>query len=78
MDHDLDKARNMKLLLCAFEQLSGLKINFYKSELFCNGEVQKSIDQYTELFGCNPGALPMKYLVFLYIIGHYQMQIGKE
>jgi hypothetical protein len=24
MDHDLDKARNMKLLLCAFEQLSGL------------------------------------------------------
>jgi mannosylglycoprotein endo-beta-mannosidase len=62
MDHDLDKARNMKLLLCAFEQLSGLKINFHKSELFCFGEVQESIDQYTELFGCNPGALPMKYL----------------
>jgi hypothetical protein len=44
MDHDLDKARNMKLLLCAFEQLSGLKINFHKSELFCFGEAQESID----------------------------------
>jgi hypothetical protein len=35
MDNDPEKAKNMKLLLCAFEQLSGLKINFHKSELFC-------------------------------------------
>ena len=40
MDHDLEKARNMKLLLCAFEQLSGLKINFHKSEIFCFGAAQ--------------------------------------
>ena len=32
MEHDLVKARNMKLVLCLFEQLSGLKINFNKSE----------------------------------------------
>ena len=38
MEHDLDKARNLKLLLSAFEQMSGLKINFHKSELFCFGE----------------------------------------
>jgi hypothetical protein len=62
MDHDLDKACNMELLLCAFEKLSGLKINFHKSELFCFGEAQELIDQYTKLFGCNPGALPMKFL----------------
>ena len=37
MDHDLEKARNLKLILSAFEQLSGLKINFHKSELFCFG-----------------------------------------
>jgi hypothetical protein len=30
MDHDLEKARNMKLILSTFEQLSGLKINFHK------------------------------------------------
>ena len=32
MEHDLAKARNMKLVLCLFEQLTGLKINFHKSE----------------------------------------------
>jgi hypothetical protein len=52
MDHDLDKARNMKLLLCAFEQASGLKINFHKSELFCFGQAQQVVDHYTNLFGC--------------------------
>jgi hypothetical protein len=30
MDHDPDKACIMKLLLFAFEQASGLKINFHK------------------------------------------------
>jgi hypothetical protein len=38
MDHDLGKAHNMKLLLYAFEQASGLKINFHKIELFCFGK----------------------------------------
>ena len=28
MEHELEKAVNMKLILCIFEQLSGLKINF--------------------------------------------------
>jgi hypothetical protein len=40
MDHDLDRALNTKLLLCVFEQASGLKINFHKSELFCFGQAQ--------------------------------------
>ena len=38
MEHDLDQARNMKLLLYAFEQASGLKINFHKSEIYCFGD----------------------------------------
>jgi hypothetical protein len=37
MENDLEQAKNMKLLLCAFKKLSGLKINFHKSELFCYG-----------------------------------------
>jgi hypothetical protein len=53
---------NMKLLVCAFEQLSGLKINFHKSEIFCFGAAQESLPQYTELFGCNQGAFLMRYL----------------
>jgi hypothetical protein len=41
LDHDLSSARNLKLLLCAFEKLSGLKINFHKSEIFCFGEAKE-------------------------------------
>jgi hypothetical protein len=30
MDHNLEQAQNMKLLLAAFEQMCGLKINYHK------------------------------------------------
>src|ERR1041385_8254855 len=62
MDHDLDKAANLKLILSAFEQLSGLKINFHKSELFCFGEAQDARVQYAEIFGCEQGQFPIMYL----------------
>jgi hypothetical protein len=52
MKHDLEKAKNLKLVLSAFEQLSGLKINFYKGELFCFGGAQDEVSAYAELFGC--------------------------
>ena len=54
MDHNLEHAHNMKTILCAFEQLLGLKINFHKSEIFFFGEVKNYESQYMELFGCNP------------------------
>jgi len=44
IDHDLEQAYNLKLLLCAFEQLSGLKINFHKSEIFCYGAAKEMQD----------------------------------
>jgi hypothetical protein len=62
MDHDLDKAQNMKLVLCAFEQVSELKINFHKSELFCFGEAQEAADQYVEMFGCRISEFSLTYL----------------
>jgi hypothetical protein len=62
MDHNIEQATNLKLLLCVFEQLSGLKINFHKSELFCYGEAKEYQDQYVELFGCGMGKYPFKYL----------------
>jgi hypothetical protein len=40
MDHNLEQAQNIKLLLAAFEQMSGIKINYHKSELFCSGEAK--------------------------------------
>jgi hypothetical protein len=35
LDHDIAQGMNTKLLLCILEQLSGIKINFHKSEIFC-------------------------------------------
>ena len=53
MDHNLEQAHNMRTILCAFEQLSGLKINFHKSEIFCFGGAKNYESQYMKLFGCN-------------------------
>jgi hypothetical protein len=41
LDHDLEAVKNLKLLLCAFEQLLGLKINYHKSEIFCFGGLRR-------------------------------------
>jgi hypothetical protein len=51
MGHDFEKARNLKLILSGFE-LSDLKINFHKSELFCFDETQDEVNVYAALFGC--------------------------
>jgi hypothetical protein len=65
MEQNLVKAHNLKLVLSAFEQLSGLKINFHKSELFCFGKAQDEVNAYDDLFGCAQGRFPMRYLGIL-------------
>jgi hypothetical protein len=55
MEHDFEKAQNLKLILAAFEQLSVLKINLHKSELFFFGEPQDAANQYADLFGYGQG-----------------------
>jgi hypothetical protein len=55
-------AKNMKLLLCAFEQLSSLKIIFHKSELFYYGAAKDFEEEYTQIFGCGMGSFPFRYL----------------
>jgi len=62
MSHDVQKAVNMKLILSTFEQLSGLKINFHKSEIFCFGKARDHEVFYSQLFGCGLGKYPFRYL----------------
>ena len=62
MEHDLEKARNMKLVLCLFEQLTELQINFHKSELFCFERANEEHEAYKQLFECELGASPFTYL----------------
>jgi hypothetical protein len=62
MEHDIDQARNIKLLLSAFEQMSGLLINYHNSEKFCFGQAKEVERQYEQLFGCQVGSYPFRYL----------------
>jgi len=63
LEDDLVKANNLKQVFWAFENLSGLKINFHKSELFCFGKTKEKANDYVSLFGCKEGTMPFKYLV---------------
>jgi hypothetical protein len=58
----LEGARNLKFILCLFESMSGLKINFHKSEIYCFGKAKEIEDMYADIFTCPIGNLPMKYL----------------
>ena len=62
MDHNFDEVRNMKLILTIFEQLSDLKINYHKSELFCFGEAKEVEFDYMDIFECQMAETPLTYL----------------
>jgi hypothetical protein len=62
LDDNLDNGKNLMLLLFAFEQLSGLKFNFRKCESFCFGDARNYENIYSQLFGCQVGTYPFKYL----------------
>jgi hypothetical protein len=55
-------ARNSKFILLLFEQMSGLKINFHKSEVICLGDAIALKDDFVEIFTCPYVVLPLKYL----------------
>ena len=62
LKEDLEIARNMKLLFYLCEKMSGLKINFRKSEVIViNGDFELH-NQYSEIFNCQIGTFPLKYL----------------
>jgi hypothetical protein len=62
LDDGLEKDRGLRLVLSAFAKLSGLKINFHKSELFCFGDTREKVAEYVRLFGCKEGEFPFRYL----------------
>jgi hypothetical protein len=62
LDEGFEYARNLKFILCLFEQMSGLKIIFAKYEVFCFGRCKDMRESYEEIFTCKSGVLPLKYL----------------
>jgi hypothetical protein len=53
---------NTKFMLYCFEALSGLKINYQKSEIFVLEATIEKQREIADLFNCNIGTFPMKYL----------------
>jgi hypothetical protein len=62
LDHDSEGAKNLKLLLSVFEQLSGLKVNYHKSEIFYFDKDKEAQEEYSSIFICQVGTYPFKYL----------------
>jgi hypothetical protein len=58
----VEKARNVKLLLYIYEQMVGFKINFEKSEIILIGGDNDLAVRYAELFNCQIGIFPLRYL----------------
>jgi hypothetical protein len=61
LEHDLEKALNMKLILCIFEHLLGLKINFIIA-IYSALEKQRRWKINVETYLVVYPALPFKYL----------------
>ena len=53
---------NLKLILSAFEQLSRLKINFHKSDVYVFGEDQERKEVLANMLNCRLAEWLMKYL----------------
>jgi hypothetical protein len=62
MKHDLEKKGKPEINIISVRELSGLKINFDKSELFGFREAQEDANLYVELFGCGLGSFPISYM----------------
>jgi hypothetical protein len=71
MENDLDKALNMTLIHYFFEQLSGLKINFCKSKIFCFVQAKEMEESYKEHFwGVNLSHFLLNILGFQFTLGN--------
>jgi hypothetical protein len=59
----ITNVRNLKWILTCFELMSGMRINYHKSELIPVNVVEEGIlHMYSDVFGCPIAAFPIKYL----------------
>jgi hypothetical protein len=61
---DESSIKIMKILLYYFDWLSGLKINYHKSEVVTFGMEKGEEEKIANMLNCGVGKLPMKYLGF--------------
>ena len=54
--------RNLKFLLMCFEDMSGLKINYHKSEVIMMGKPREQQQRVADMLYCKLGKFPFMYL----------------
>lgn len=59
---DPGNLRNIRMILSCYEVMSGMKINYEKSEIFAMGLSQEEHNFAAEALGCKVGEFLMKYL----------------
>src|ERR1043165_2933065 len=62
LDNNLEHAKNLKTVLSCFEQVSGMRINYEKSELIPINLDGDELQPFTDFLGCSQGSFPIKYL----------------
>ena len=62
LEADKDVAINMKWILTCFEQISGMRINYHKSELIPINMLEGELTSFLDIFQCVKGDFPIKYL----------------
>lgn len=60
-----NKLINVKAILLCFEAVSGMKINFFKSEILGVSIEEPALTHYADILGCNVGSFPS---ILLYLI----------
>jgi len=62
LENNLEKASTLKWLLVCFEQMSGMKINYDKSDLITIGLDEDRANCFAKIFCCKKSEFPIKYL----------------
>jgi hypothetical protein len=64
LENDLEKANNLKWLLICYEKMTGMKINYDKSDLLTIGIKEERVNELAKIFCCKKGDFPIKYLSY--------------
>lgn len=76
LENSIEMARNVKLLLYLYEIMSGLKINFLKSEVVMINGDDIIAQHFADVFNCQIGHFPIKYLGSLLVQVDCMWQTG--
>jgi hypothetical protein len=75
IENDRDIAINFKWILTCFIELSGIRINYHKSDLIGINLDSSEISPFLEIFQCVEGHISIKYLASLYILKNLKGRI---